>query len=136
MMKDLIREAPVGQLLRFITGNRVLLYPEEQPDFVLPDFYQKALNIRSKSSCSSANSSVIPIKDDVQTNKGSGGDLEKSIGVIASERRCPSPITSDGSILVDWYTEDDQANPKNWSNCKRAIVAAMIVRPFLNLSQT
>ena len=24
--------------------------------------------------------------------------------------------TSDGTILVDWYTTDDPANPQNWSN--------------------
>ena len=30
---DTIREAPFGQFLRLITGNRVLKYPEELPGF-------------------------------------------------------------------------------------------------------
>lgn len=32
-MSELIRDAPLGQLLRRITGNSILLHPEEQPDF-------------------------------------------------------------------------------------------------------
>lgn len=29
-MLDLIRDAPVGQIIRYVTGNKVLLYPEEK----------------------------------------------------------------------------------------------------------
>lgn len=35
----IIRDAPVGQLIRWITKNRVLKYPEEMPDFQLPPEY-------------------------------------------------------------------------------------------------
>jgi DHA1 family multidrug resistance protein-like MFS transporter len=30
---DLLRESAAGQILRYVTGNRVLLYPEEKGDF-------------------------------------------------------------------------------------------------------
>ena len=43
-MSDLIREAPLGQLIRFITKNKVLQYPEEKPDFQLPEAYNTVLN--------------------------------------------------------------------------------------------
>ena len=43
-MSDLMREAPLGQLVRFLTGNRVFQYPEEKPDFQLPEAYNTALN--------------------------------------------------------------------------------------------
>lgn len=33
---ETIREAPFGQLVRWISGNRVFLYPEERHDFVYP----------------------------------------------------------------------------------------------------
>lgn len=39
-MADLIREAPFGQLVRLITGNRVFQYPEEKPDFQCPSSYK------------------------------------------------------------------------------------------------
>ncbi|KAF2271005.1 putative caffeine resistance protein 5 [Lojkania enalia] len=38
-MLDLIRDAPFGQLVRYITGNRVFLYLEEQPDFECPNCF-------------------------------------------------------------------------------------------------
>ena len=47
-MSDLMREAPIGQLLRFVTRNKVLLYPEEKPGFELPAEYLTALNESSE----------------------------------------------------------------------------------------
>ena len=38
-MSDLIRDAPVGQIVRYLTGNRVLRYPEEKGDFQCPTCY-------------------------------------------------------------------------------------------------
>ncbi|KAJ5605316.1 cycloheximide resistance protein [Penicillium lagena] len=34
--------------------------------------------------------------------------------------------TSDGIILVDWYTTDDPANPQNWSSLKKYFVVFVI----------
>jgi MFS transporter, DHA1 family, multidrug resistance protein len=39
-MSALLRDAPVGQLIRWVTKNRVLQYPEEKPGFVCPNDYQ------------------------------------------------------------------------------------------------
>jgi DHA1 family multidrug resistance protein-like MFS transporter len=38
-LKEIIRDAPFGQLLRYITRNRVLRYPEELPGFKVPAAY-------------------------------------------------------------------------------------------------
>ena len=35
-MLDLIRDAPAGQLLRWLTKKQILLYPDEREGFVLP----------------------------------------------------------------------------------------------------
>lgn len=43
-MASLFRDAPAGQLIRFLTRNRVLRYPEERPDFKLPDTWAQLLN--------------------------------------------------------------------------------------------
>ncbi|EMD67587.1 hypothetical protein GGP41_007461 [Bipolaris sorokiniana] len=39
MVSALIRDAPIGQILRYLTNNRLLQYPEERPDFVIPAAY-------------------------------------------------------------------------------------------------
>ncbi|KAL1620760.1 hypothetical protein SLS56_009530 [Neofusicoccum ribis] len=38
-MSDLIRDAPIGQIIRYVTRNRLLQYPEEKPDYKLPAVY-------------------------------------------------------------------------------------------------
>ena len=38
-MADLFREAPFGQLVRILSGNRFFLYPEEREDFHCPHCY-------------------------------------------------------------------------------------------------
>ncbi len=38
-MADLFREAPFGQLVRILSGNRFFLYPEEKEDFHCPHCY-------------------------------------------------------------------------------------------------
>jgi DHA1 family multidrug resistance protein-like MFS transporter len=49
---------------------------------------------------------------------------------LAIERTQTKPIvpakTSDGTVLVDWYTTDDTENPQNWSNGKRFIISLII----------
>ncbi|KAI1444496.1 major facilitator superfamily transporter [Annulohypoxylon stygium] len=42
-MSYIIRDAPVGQFIRFITGNRVLQYPEEKSGFELPETWARIL---------------------------------------------------------------------------------------------
>ena len=39
-MSDIIREAPLGQLIRWVTGNKFLKYPEEEADFQCPKCYR------------------------------------------------------------------------------------------------
>jgi MFS transporter, DHA1 family, multidrug resistance protein len=38
-MSDLIRDAPIGQLIRYITNNRLLKYPEELDSWQCPQSY-------------------------------------------------------------------------------------------------
>ena len=35
-MADLVRESPIGQVIRFVTRNKYLRYPEEIPGFQIP----------------------------------------------------------------------------------------------------
>ena len=164
-MSDLLRDAPLGQLLRIITRNRILKYPEELPGFQLPETYNTAINEflsekqpRPRSGSESAAASVkaendMPqLKHHVTTRSVGSGDLEASVALtrtktrestkpyteerleieqeLAIERTKTLPIvpqkTSDGNILVDWYTTDDQSNPQNWSSLKKHSISAII----------
>lgn len=158
-MSDLIREAPIGQLLRFITRNRILQYPEEQANFQMPEAWNTVLNGPNDEKSTPSRSSSEPPKEEempelnrhATTKSVKSGDLEAATlrrtksrestmpyteerleieAELAIERTKSLPIlpqkTSDGNILVDWYTTDDPANPQNWSNAKRGFVTSVI----------
>jgi MFS transporter, DHA1 family, multidrug resistance protein len=50
-------------------------------------------------------------------------DVEQAIAIEKTKSIALVPTkTSDGTILVDWYTTDDSANPQNWSLGKKWVV--------------
>ncbi|KAK6853560.1 hypothetical protein PG995_010372 [Apiospora arundinis] len=58
-MSHIIRDAPVGQVLRLITRNRILKYPEEEADFKLPEAWAQLLNSKGDSTIPLESSSVV-----------------------------------------------------------------------------
>ena len=176
-MADILREAPLGQIIRWVTKNKLLQYPEEKAGFELPSSYNVLLNpsggtatnnlasrtitkneSRRRSSISSSVGETLEAdltldleKNETVTPENYGNDLdaaslvrtksrldttpytEERLGVeteLALERTKTKPIvpvkTTEGNILVDWYTTDDAANPQNWSNGKRLGVSVII----------
>lgn len=181
--KSLIRDAPIGQIIRFATNNRLLQYPEERADFQLPEQYNANATPKPKpidedvpsaepegpateEVCypdpetvlekaereSEDDSEELSDLEKIQTARtahtartqisrvGTRTALEKSISradleqqfTLATIEKGPTrPIEpeklDDGTILVDWYTTDDDENPQNWSFGKKAIVLSQIL---------
>jgi DHA1 family multidrug resistance protein-like MFS transporter len=107
-MADLIRDAPIGQIARYLTGNRVLLYPEELPGFVCPLSFNDR-NSHQQSESSSTN-----------TATPSTNDIEPGASNQVKEKTASSPY------LVDWYSDNDPENPQNWSGWRKAFVTFQI----------
>jgi DHA1 family multidrug resistance protein-like MFS transporter len=164
-LKEIIRDAPFGQLLRYITRNRVLKYPEELPNFQVPaayfgkteptpTVYEKYMNApasttdleklpsrtaeRSRNSTSTINNDIevtrVPTIDRIHTLPFTQQRLEAdrqeadlALHGTKSESRAVVPTrTADGVVLADWYTNDDFANPQNWSQGKKTWTAFLI----------
>ncbi|KAK4501470.1 hypothetical protein PRZ48_007279 [Zasmidium cellare] len=206
-MSDLIRDAPIGQLIRWVTKNRVLLYPEERPGFECPLSYTDpeaaAKAQRSQLTSHTNTNASLPEKGDPEkddpidaekahqeaaeddvpqeqphvlcidrptlqsiptarsdlernaTNRSSLAeltntksrisrkgtratlqqsktreDLEEAFAASTLAKEPTRPIipqrTSEGYILVDWYTEGDPENPQNWSAGKKFLASLMI----------
>ncbi|KAK3114783.1 hypothetical protein LTR53_006560 [Teratosphaeriaceae sp. CCFEE 6253] len=180
---DVIRESAVGQVIRYLTNNKVLLYPEEKPDFSwapLDRLLEKDLNdgdvarspsthARDPSTRQRDSSSVDVEKSEVEdatarrqssvatatdhhaehptaleasrtlsrTNSRpytpSRVDVERALShasTHASKSGHPTMLaptkTSDGIILVEWYTDADPANPQNWSHLKKAMALTQL----------
>ncbi|QIW99372.1 hypothetical protein AMS68_004890 [Peltaster fructicola] len=139
---SLIRDAPVGQLIRWITKNRVLRYPEEMPGFVLPPEYQNLDTIKPAQDTSSVKSSRSVASSDVEKEgledaeqpyrpagelEASEHDLEKATTRQSMGGGSLAPTkTKDGHILIDFYSTDDPENPLNWSTTRKTVASLQI----------
>ena len=68
-MLDIIRESALGQLIRLVTSNILLQYPEERPGFELPSAYEAELKQTEKPI---SRNDVIPASDTPQSNLSNG----------------------------------------------------------------
>ncbi|KAM0741978.1 hypothetical protein ACQRIT_002155 [Beauveria bassiana] len=153
-MADIIRDAAIGQIIRWATNNRYLQYPEEKPDFKLPEAYAAILDGSSATKHKPVPGSFTTLDDD-NDNVVTDSDhvAPAPLAAIPSHRSGINQITEaaleadqlhraektrslaiapqqtndgTGTVLVDWYRTDDAANPHNWSNGKRNAIALLI----------
>ena len=144
-MQAVIRDAPFGQLVRFVTKNKYFQYPEEKPDFQLPETW---IDVMNQSDTIRKDSSQTQSPEESPGNHSSdhNGDALSQTSTRRSlpyteerldEDECheseqvkSTPIvpkcTRDGIVLVGWYYTDDPEDPHNWSNTKRALIATII----------
>ncbi|TKA68378.1 hypothetical protein B0A55_10618 [Friedmanniomyces simplex] len=59
-MADILRESIGGQTIRFLSGNKLLLYPEEQPGFVCCPLYETESKTLEKPGSPSSDASLSP----------------------------------------------------------------------------
>ena len=96
-MKNLVRDAPFGQLVRHLTANRFFKYSEEEPDFQCPTSYTRSQIPSSHISRSS--SGEFANKGKQEESQGSSAfqvnesDVEKiAEGPIASQVNSTRPV--------------------------------------------
>ena len=189
-MTDIIREAPLGQVIRWISRSRLLRYPEEIEGFKIPwegdfqtsepgekenesdttpgtdvdvekagksdarsdhpDLSRRATNrdteyvtdrdaeeaqyasiIRTRTDASNRQyANIVRTKSREATTPWSEDrfEVEQQQSVERTKSSIIQPQqTSDGVILVDWYTTDDPDNPQNWSSGKKSYVVFLIL---------
>ncbi len=141
-MADLIRDAAIGQFIRWATNNRYLQYPEEKPDFQLPQAWLDIINDTNNTGYD-ASKSATTLEDSSDNNTAAatpaGTDISPDARLQARleadeihnlEKHQSIPVapqrTKDGAILVDWYFTDDNSDPHNWTNNKRLIISLII----------
>jgi len=141
-MKDTIRDSSFGQLIRLLTRNKFLQYPDETQGFQYPEGYETNLNhykeddIQEESYPTSMSASNTDVLNEEKTGVATPeaeeddvtmGDLESDIRLerhisthVPAERIASRPIlpkrTSDGTILVDWYTTGTTAHYQSCSS--------------------
>ena len=54
-------------------------------------------------------------------------DVEQALEAEKTKSIAMAPTkTADGTILVDWYSNDDKENPQNWSKARKWVVIILI----------
>lgn len=96
----MLREAPFGQLIRWVTKNKFLQYPEEKPDFELPATYNALLN--------ASTTKPVPIRT---TTSGSVDRVEKKPTRRSSATSSTDSGTVDSSELEKKQTEKEDQSP-------------------------
>ncbi|KAJ5493072.1 Caffeine resistance protein 5 [Penicillium diatomitis] len=168
-MASVVRDAPFGQLVRYLTNNKYFQYPEERPDFELPEVWRQLISDSACTTATFGKSEKLPLGQPTLAAQGDAAAAARKEQTLGSEDSVDSeseaatevidhvssrhsfeytqsrleadevheiektksiPIqpkkTKDGTILVDWYFTDDQENPHNWSNKKRALLTTLI----------
>ncbi|KAH7310701.1 major facilitator superfamily domain-containing protein [Stachybotrys elegans] len=136
-MQDLIRDSPLGWAIRFLTGNRVLLFPEEKEDFVLPAAFRRVPTTSQPNTSTSNSFSLEPLTPTFPHRQASAihaeqdapadkeGQRQMGVPDNADHEIQPS-VAKDGKVIVTWYSADDPENPHNWSRKKKLWIAAII----------
>ncbi|KAI5366623.1 putative major facilitator superfamily, MFS transporter superfamily [Septoria linicola] len=143
------RDSPLGQIIRFLTSNKYLQYPEEEPGFVVPIVEPEASEkvhddrLSGQSSTNGSNSgrrrdavSAQPDDATLDLEKFPSDDaldsrLSGTSGKHGSSERNHSQslsrhMTIDGNIIVDWYGPNDPENPQNWVLSKKISVTLVL----------
>ena len=144
-MFDILRESTVGELLNRVSGGRILPYPDQRSDFVIPEQYlatstppstsapitrvPSAATLAGKSGVVSGATTPairtnIPIEkvDTVRSDATLEVGPDPVVTAVAGEKS----VDAKGFQLVDWYGDDDPENPRNWSFAKRSFVMSEI----------
>ncbi|OTA54747.1 MFS general substrate transporter [Hypoxylon sp. EC38] len=108
-MATQFRTTPFGQLIRFLTGKRLLRYPDE----IDPSLWEKS---SQRSTC--------------LDNPG----RDHGTHVIGLQDLTNDDDAENGrdTIIVNWYGQDDPENPQNWPNSWKYLIAFQMC--ILNLS--
>jgi DHA1 family multidrug resistance protein-like MFS transporter len=106
-MLELIREAPLGVVIRFLSRNRLLQYPEEQPDFKLPVQYLAHLgeNI-DKPHLPDETSPVSPSQREKTIDKTEEGSRPQSAYDLEEELETLGMVRSLGPIRSAMYSTE------------------------------
>lgn len=96
----------VGQVLRIVSRRRVLLFPEEKPDFIIPERYRPKEKRRQ--------SDGVP-RNTPEAQRQPAQD--SSVTVVDEDRSTNQDDEQEGEDdpnIVTWYGPDDAENPQNW----------------------
>ncbi|SPO24075.1 related to FLR1 - Putative H+ antiporter involved in multidrug resistance [Ustilago trichophora] len=151
-MTSAIASAWVGTLLNQISNGSIFPRPEQRSDFVLPAQLSSAPSSSAASTLAKTNFNSETatlcdqgfkkkLDDNTPLHNIDGVDVElalsqaqgtNTVARVVSQARGQLSIeksstdSQDNHIIVEWYSDSDPENPRNWSSKKKAFVTFLI----------
>ncbi|UZJ54149.1 hypothetical protein CBS101457_003469 [Exobasidium rhododendri] len=122
--------------------SNAFTYPEERPDFVVPENFRPGYKTRQRqerqssggqesgSNPSLSNSGADTPAQSESKQSPLSTEAEKQVSSHQDEDNIegpPTSMTEPDPYLVDWYGEDDPDNPQAWSNLKKVMFTCQLM---------
>ncbi|KAJ9661720.1 hypothetical protein H2201_006391 [Coniosporium apollinis] len=129
-MSALIRDAPIGAILRWATGNKILQYPEEKPDFHCPRCYNSSQATSTPEKAEPSLPAIDTVREDVHSNRSESDDaiLEKRKTL---ERTATASTASSSASQVNRIRTTPSARPRLERVATREALEASVTREDL-----
>jgi DHA1 family multidrug resistance protein-like MFS transporter len=138
---DYIRDSQLGHLIRAVTKNKTLQWPDELPGFQYPILESSTLEKLDIKESLDDSSPEVEQDHTIRTrNENTNEDqledqlqLERVATLVGAPRmETETNLSKLGTnaadvILVDWYSEDDVENPLNWTTRKKLFTTMVIL---------
>lgn len=105
MVAALLRDAPFGQVMHYLSGKRLFRYPEEMPDYVVPNKYLLRDDNHS------------PSRDSQQTLGGSGEEERTTAGRKSVD--AATLVNADSPIKRTSETDQEKRDREDGAQEKR-----------------
>ncbi|CAG9939099.1 unnamed protein product [Clonostachys rosea f. rosea IK726] len=107
-MSDLIRDASIGQVIRFLSRGRYLKYPEEKEGFKLPDAWIQMVHDLESPSAKIAPDATTASESGSTVLNGEGKQPQRS--ATDDEKPSPPPRDSMEDIQIEQAHNDEENN--------------------------
>ncbi|KAE8153979.1 major facilitator superfamily domain-containing protein [Aspergillus avenaceus] len=118
---ETIRDSAFGKLVRLISRNRCLQYPEEKN----PCNWTGCLKAEPKVKDEEAAATVGDSEADAWGLYAVMSQASRASRCLTAVSEAKSAET-DTPVLIDWYGPDDSENPQNWTTTKKFLVSCQI----------
>ncbi|KAJ7778840.1 major facilitator superfamily domain-containing protein [Mycena maculata] len=145
MVQDLIRDSTVRQLLNYLSSGRLLPYPEQRPEYVVPKHFLLPSSERINPDAVASDAATLcgdssdKTKEDSEDSSPPDTEIKRestastlAVDLESQQKQIHDATTVPDPYLVGWDGDSDPENPRNWSFSKRAFVAFNI--SFLTFS--
>jgi len=125
--RDWFADSFVGQII--YRSFKPKWYPEEQDDFVIPERYRKAgekSQRPERTESRSSASTLVEEENNDQDQRSSDIENQGENQQQGKEKKKEKKPEEEDPNIVTWYSENDAANPQNWSLFKKCVITGQL----------